>query len=153
MANPLTSNKLPSLETIVNAQDFEEAARAALKPKSFAYYVSAADDSETHGLNHDIFSLVRFRPRVLVDVKACDLSTTICGVKSSMPLFIAPAAMGKLAHPDGERCLVRGAARAGIPYGVSTHASCSHKELAQTATPDQSLFFQVRQSSLLFGLL
>jgi len=43
----------------------------------------------------------RFRPRVLVDVSEIDLSTTVLGFKIAMPIMIAPAAMQKMAHPDG----------------------------------------------------
>lgn len=45
--------------------------------------------------------IVRFRPRILIDVTKIDLSTTILGYKISMPIMIAPTAMQKMAHPEG----------------------------------------------------
>lgn len=39
-----------------------------------------------------------------------------------MPIYISPAAMGRLAHPEGERCLARTAASHGIPYVVCAFA-------------------------------
>lgn len=40
------------------------------------------------------------------------------GFKSSLPIFISPAAMGRLAHPDGEKALARAAGSSGFPYIV-----------------------------------
>jgi isopentenyl diphosphate isomerase/L-lactate dehydrogenase-like FMN-dependent dehydrogenase len=42
------------------------------------------------------------KPHVLVDVSEQDLSTTVLGHRISMPVMIAPTAMHRLAHPDGE---------------------------------------------------
>lgn len=82
-----------------------------------------------------------------------------------MPVFISPAAMGRLAHPEGEKCLVRAAAANGIPYivrresrsflcglcaevvpswQVSSNSSVSLEDLA-AETPEAMLFFQVRE--------
>lgn len=44
----------------------------------------------------------RIKPRFLRDVSKRDISTTILGEKISMPLGVAPAAMQRMAHPDGE---------------------------------------------------
>lgn len=37
---------------------------------------------------------------------------------SSLPIFISPAALARLGHPDGEINLVRAAGKAGILQGV-----------------------------------
>lgn len=74
--------------------------------------------------NRDAFSLIRFRPRVLRNVLPVDLSTSILGHRSRMPVYISPAAMGRLAHPEGEKCLVRTAAAHGIPYVVCAFCFC-----------------------------
>ena len=41
------------------------------------------------------------------------------GLESSLPIFIAPAALARLGHPDGEMNLVRAAGSEGILQGVS----------------------------------
>lgn len=53
------------------------------------------------------------------------------GQQSALPFFVAPAARAKMAHPEGEYCIVRGVARAGIPYCTSTVSSISHVDLAR----------------------
>lgn len=48
----------------------------------------------------------RFRPRILIDVSKIDMATTVLGFKISMPIMIAPTAMQKMAHPDGNQYLL-----------------------------------------------
>lgn len=50
----------------------------------------------------------RIKPRFLRDVSKRDISTTILGEKISIPLGVAPAAMQRMAHPDGECANVKG---------------------------------------------
>lgn len=38
----------------------------------------------------------------MVDVSKQDLSTTVLGHRLSMPIMVAPTAMQKMAHPEGE---------------------------------------------------
>lgn len=112
--------------------------------QSWAYYASAADDGWTAQQSKSIWSQVRLRPRVLRNVDGpVDLRTRIVGHESRLPFMISPAAMGKLAHKDGELCLVEGAGRVGIPYAPSNHASVAHRDLAAAARPGQTLFFQL----------
>jgi L-lactate dehydrogenase (cytochrome) len=129
-----------------------------------AFYRSAADDELTNDWNHESFNKLRFRPRVFRDVKEVDTSTTILGHRSSTPFFIAPAALAKLATPDGELALSRAAAKAGIIQAVgfrnsflfrkhlltrfpfsqsSAAASYSYEDVGGTKAPGQVLFYQV----------
>lgn len=154
---------------------------------STAYYRSAADDerselvrifvsgvtadetspSTAFSWNRDAFSTIRFRPRVLRNVRPVDLTTSIVGHRSTMPVYISPAAMGRLAHTEGEKCLARTAAAHGIPYivsarnvrifssltvthcslsvsQVSANSSVSFEDLAAEVPKDTLLFYQVR---------
>ena len=54
------------------------------------------------------FFRIRILPRMLKDVTKVDLSTTVLGEKISMPLGIAPTALQRMAHPDGECANARG---------------------------------------------
>ncbi|GAA6022909.1 hypothetical protein JCM11491_006625 [Sporobolomyces phaffii] len=141
MALPIPTTPL---DAILSLDDFQKSAQTTLKPKSWAYYESSADDGDTYRRSRTIFNEVTFRPRVLRDVSGpVDLETDLFGFSSSMPVMISPAAMGKLAHPDGELCIIKGAGELKIPYAPSTHASVSHLELSRVALPSQHLFFQL----------
>jgi L-lactate dehydrogenase (cytochrome) len=52
------------------------------------------------------------------------------GHDSFLPFFIAPAALAKLGHEDGELCLARGATHYNIPYCSSTYSSVAHANIA-----------------------
>ena len=54
------------------------------------------------------FYRLRLRPRVLRDVSTIDMSTTILGEKIDFPICVAPTAMQKMAHPDGEIATAKG---------------------------------------------
>ena len=61
-----------------------------------------ADDEVTLRENHAVFGRIWLKPRVMRDVSKIDLSSTILGYPTSLPLYITATALGKLAHPDGE---------------------------------------------------
>ncbi|KAF2168751.1 hypothetical protein M409DRAFT_20769 [Zasmidium cellare ATCC 36951] len=139
------------LSVLQNLDDFEIEAQKVLPEKSWIYYSSATDTLSSHTNNRVAFSKVSLRPRVLRNVARISLQKTIMGFRSSLPVFIAPAALAKLGHPDGELCLTRGAARYNIPHCPSTYSSISHAELAKCLQSEQeavgnkrgTLFFQL----------
>lgn len=132
----------PPLETVVNAFDFEEIASRTLTSKTWAFYSSGATDCITRNANHSRFDQIWFRPRVLVNVDKADTSTTILGNPVSMPLFVSPAALARMIHPDGEIGIAKGAATKGIMQAISTNASFSIDEICP-ASPDTTFFLQL----------
>ncbi|KAI0408246.1 mitochondrial cytochrome-like protein b2 [Xylaria palmicola] len=125
MEPPATRGKgsRPPLSNLINANDFRLAAQQSYTPKAWAFLTSAATDCLTMERNSCTYNDITLRPRVLRNVSAVSVSTTMLGHRISTPIFIAPTSMGKLFHPQGERELGRGAQRLGIPQCVST--SCS----------------------------
>lgn len=79
-----------------------------------------------------------FRPRVLRPVQDVDTRTSILGIPTSLPLFVAPAAMARLAHPDGELALARGAKAEGILQSISTNASYPIHEIVESVSSMES---------------
>jgi L-lactate dehydrogenase (cytochrome) len=137
---------VPSLSLMVGLEDFEKAAQRKLNGRAWVYYSSAADSMRTYANNLGDWGKVSFRPRVLRDVRKVDMRRTILGQSSSLPFFIAPCALGRLGNPNGERCLVRGAARFNIPYAVSMGSSIDQKDLVECFQEEQaggSLVFQL----------
>jgi L-lactate dehydrogenase (cytochrome) len=93
--------------------------------------------------NRNAYRRIRFRPRVLRKVGTVDASTEILGVKTTLPIFIAPAALAKLGHPLGEVNLTRGAGETGILQVISSNSSCSLDELAEERREGQELAWQL----------
>ncbi|CAI0545005.1 unnamed protein product [Linum tenue] len=120
------------MEEITNVMEFEEIARQKLPKMVYDYYASGAEDQWTLKENRNAFSRILFRPRILVDVSNIDLTTTVMGFKISMPIMIAPTAMLKMAHPDGEYATARAASAAGTIMTLSSLATSSIEEVAST---------------------
>lgn len=125
-----TDNGVTPIELILNLNDFEQAAKRVVTKRAWTYYSSAAEDLVSHRHNNDDFQRVTFRPRVLRNVQRVNMRKTILGHASRLPIFIAPAALARLGHPDGELCLARGADEFDIPYAVSNASSVAVEDLA-----------------------
>lgn len=76
-------------------------------------------------------------------------------VKISMPLGLSPAAMQKLAHPEGELGSSRAAAKLGIPMCLSSYATASLEDVkAQGDTnPYMMQMCVVRDRSIMTQLI
>lgn len=122
-------------------------AKSVLKPDAWAYYSSGADDEISMRENHNAFHRIWLRPRVMVDVKNVDLSTTMLGSKVSIPLYITATALGKLGHPDGEKVLTRAAAKKNVIQMIPTLASCSFDEIVDTRAENQTQWLQLYVNS------
>lgn len=120
------------MESITNVMEYEAIARENLPKMVYDYYASGAEDQWTLNENRNAFSRILFRPRILVDVSHIDITTTVLGFKISMPIMIAPTAMQKMAHPEGELATARAASAAGTIMTLSSWATCSVEEVAST---------------------
>ncbi|XP_043255327.1 peroxisomal (S)-2-hydroxy-acid oxidase GLO5 [Colletes gigas] len=123
-------------------EDYQKHALNHLTPSVRDYYNSGAGEEYSLRLNTEAFKKYRIRPRFLRDVSKRDLSTTILGEKISMPLGVAPSAMQRMAHPDGECGNARAAEAAGTIYTLSTISTSSIEEVAEAA-PKGIKWFQL----------
>jgi L-lactate dehydrogenase (cytochrome) len=111
-------------------------------PKAFFDYADRGSYSEdTLRANHDDLQQIKFRQRVLVDVSRRDLSTTILGEPSKLPLILAPVGLLGMQYGDGEIHACRAAQAAGIPFTQSTMSICSIEDIA--AAVDKPFWFQL----------
>merc|ERR1719281_144834 len=104
----------PPLGAMLNSFDFESVAREVMEPQAWGYYSSGGDDEITLRDNHMAFQRITMRPRILVNVREIDMTTSFLGAAAALP---------KLAHPDGEVGIVRAAHKAGVPYMLPTLSS------------------------------
>uniref|UniRef100_A0A7S4JIJ4 L-lactate dehydrogenase (cytochrome) n=1 Tax=Paramoeba aestuarina TaxID=180227 RepID=A0A7S4JIJ4_9EUKA len=135
--------RLPHLGSLMNVFEFEFLAKGVLDETGWAYYSSGAVDEITLRENRDAYNRVILRPRVLVDVSKIDMTTRILGQPTSIPLYITAAALGKMAHPEGEVLLTKAAHNEKIIQMCATMASVSLDEMVEAAHPEQPLFFQL----------
>jgi isopentenyl diphosphate isomerase/L-lactate dehydrogenase-like FMN-dependent dehydrogenase len=133
----------PPIATLSNLDEIEEAAVKLISKKTWAYYVSASDDEVTKRLNNAVYRSILFRPRVFRDVTTVDLSTTLLGHRVSVPFYVAPAAMAKLAHPVGEYGIAQACATFGAMQLISANASMSPEQIVRDAIPGQIFGWQL----------
>ncbi|CAL9763639.1 unnamed protein product [Musa acuminata subsp. burmannicoides] len=117
---------------ITNVCEYEEIAKQKLPKMIYDYYASGAEDQWTLKENRNAFSRILFRPRILIDVSNIDMTTTVLGFNISMPIMIAPTAMQKMAHPEGEYATARAASAANTIMTLSSWATSSVEEVAST---------------------
>jgi len=113
--------------------DYEARAAEALEEGPYGYYAGGAGDELTLRENVRAWQRIAIRPRVLVDVSERDLGTTILGRRRRHPIFVAPTAYHRLAHPDGEAATARAAHAAGSVFCLSSLATASPAEIAEAA--------------------
>jgi 4-hydroxymandelate oxidase len=118
---------------MLNLFDFEAGAQSALPSPTWGYLSGGANDEVTLRENRLAFDRLALRYRTLVDVSTRSLETHVLGTTIAFPVIIAPIAMQRLAHPDGELATARAAARAGTLMIVSTTATTSMSEVRAAA--------------------
>lgn len=128
-------------ETLLNLNDYERVASERMTTNAFGYYFGGADDEVSLRENRAAFERVKLAPRMLVDVTTRDTATAFLGQSVGFPVVVAPMAMMKLAHPDGELAMARAAGAHNIPLALSTLSTVRLEAVAEAATAP--LWFQL----------
>lgn len=131
------------MSTLLNLEEIEEVATKQISKKCWAYYYSAGDDLISKNFNHLVYRQILLRPRVFVDCTKCDLTTSMLGHKVGMPLYVSPAAMARLAHPDGEQGIAQGISSFGACQIVSNNASMTPEQIVEGSLPGQIFGWQL----------
>ena len=122
--------------------DFEPLARARMSHMAYEYVSGGAGDEITLRENQLAFDRIRLQPRVLQDVSALDLGTTLLGQPLPFPILLAPTAYHRIVHQEGELATVRGAAEAGAVLVASSFATTSIEDMGRAAKASP-LWFQL----------
>ena len=126
----------------VNLWDYEQLAEQELDANAHAYFAGGAGDEVTLRDNLAAFERRKLRPRVLLDVRSVSTATTVLDTEVAVPILIAPLALQRMAHPDGETATARAAAAAGTIMCLSTASTTRPAEVA-AAAPRGPRWFQV----------
>jgi len=118
-----------------------DAAREALDTPLWDFLSGGAETEQTLRANRAALDAVELRPRVMVDVRAVDLTTRFLGRDLRLPVVIAPIGSIARFHPDGALATARVAAKRGSICFVSANAMPELGDIA-SAAPDAALVFQ-----------
>jgi 4-hydroxymandelate oxidase len=117
----------------VNLLELEDLARERLPQGPFDFIAGGAEDEVTLRANREAFQRIQLRPRVLVDVSTVDPSTEVLGQRIELPVLLAPVALQRLAHDEGELASARAAEAAGTVFTLSTVSTCTIEQVAEAA--------------------
>jgi L-lactate dehydrogenase (cytochrome) len=125
---------------ILSTDDLRTIAKRRIPRAIFDYADGGSYSELTLRANAADLDKMTFRQRVMVDVSAISLATTVLGKEISMPLAIAPTGLAGLFRADGEILGARAAAAFGIPFCLSTMSICSIEDVR--AATSQPFWFQ-----------
>eukprot|EP01040_Poterioochromonas_malhamensis_P016390 gene16390-18592_t len=94
--------KTDKKDRLLNLHEYEKYLQDNLSKKVRDYYHSGANDMITLRENRAAFSRLTILPRVLIDVSRISTKISILGKEVPSPICIAPSAMQRMTHPDGE---------------------------------------------------
>jgi L-lactate dehydrogenase (cytochrome) len=129
------------MKNIASIEDLRQLARRRVPRAFFDYADSGSYNEETLRANRADLEAIKLRQRILVDVSARSLATTVVGQKLSSPFILAPVGLLGMQHGDGEILAARAANEAGIPFTLSTMSICSIEDVA--AATGKPFWFQL----------
>lgn len=130
-----------TLEKVLTLADMEALAHKRMSRIADAYVSGAAGDEISLRSNAERWTQIRLNPEVLKDVSNIDLQTKILGDSFDIPLLLAPVAINRLWHKEGEMAVIRGANQGRVTLITSTYATESVENVCRAAT--QPVWFQL----------
>lgn len=136
-APPTTERRLARAHTL---GDLRAIARRRVPRAVFDYVDGGAESEVSMARARAAYRDVHFHPAVLRDVSRVTLDRVLLGKNSALPVVLAPTGYTRMMHHEGEPAVARAAARAGIPYTLSTMGTTSVEELAATEPTGRKWF-------------
>lgn len=100
--------------------DLREIARSHLPRGIFEYVARGIDEDRALAGNARGFDEIELVPRVVRDVSGASAACTLFGLPSAAPVVVSPTGFASLLWLDGEIGSARAAAKAGVPFALST---------------------------------
>jgi len=136
--NP-TARRLSDALTI---EDLRRIAKRRTPKAAFDYTDGAAEDELSLARARQAFRDVEFHPTILRDVAEVDTGRQVLGDRVALPFGIAPTGFTRLMNTEGEIAGARAAARAGIPFALSTLGTTAIEDV-RAANPHGRNWFQL----------
>lgn len=123
-------------------EDLRTIAKRRTPKAAFDYTDGSAEAELSLARARQAFQDIEFHPAILRDVSKVDTSCTILGGRSELPFGIAPTGFTRMMQTEGEYAGARAAARAGIPFSLSTMGTASIEDV-KDANPHGRNWFQL----------
>ena len=121
------------IDRAVNLEDVRKLAKRRLPKICFDFIEGGVDDEDGLVRNRDAFRHYALMPRYLVDVSKRDQSVQVFGQTFSSPFGISPTGVAELFRHGADTMLAEAAAKANIPFCLSTNSQPSMEKVAKIA--------------------
>jgi 4-hydroxymandelate oxidase len=127
-------SRVPGIEELVTAFDFEAVAHAKLPREAYDYTAQGVESEFTLRRNREAFDWVSIVPKAIADVSSIQTATEVLGTQLKFPIMIAPTAGQAQLHPQGELAMYQGGTAASeTAMIVSNNASFPIDKIAAAA--------------------
>jgi L-lactate dehydrogenase (cytochrome) len=130
------------LDAALTIDDLRRIAKRRTPRAAFDYTDGAAEDEISLDRARQAFRDIEFHPAILRDVSSVRTGWDVLGGPVKLPFAIAPTGFTRLMHTEGEIAGARTAAKAGIPFSLSTLGTASVEDVAD-AIPQGRKWFQL----------
>jgi (S)-mandelate dehydrogenase len=114
-------------------EDLRQMARRRVPNFAWEYVEGGAEEEVTLRRNRDVFDDIALVPRTLVDVSDRRLGIQLFGRDMALPFLIGPTGFNGFLTHEGDVQMAMAAARAGIPFGLSTVSTIAVEDVARRA--------------------
>lgn len=132
---------MTTMKNVTSIEDLRGMAKRRVPRAFFDYADCGSYTEDTLRANRADLERIKLRQRVMIDVSARKLATTMAGEPASFPLALAPTGLTGMQHGDGEILACRAAHAAGIQFCLSTMSICSIEDVA--AANPKPFWFQL----------
>lgn len=137
-----------------SVRDFRELARRRLPRQMFDYIDGGAYEETTMRANSQDLASLKLRQRVMKDVSALSLATSVVGHELAMPVVLAPVGLAGMFARRAEVQAALAAQAKGIAFCESTVSICGIREVASaTSQPFWFQLYVMRDRSYAEGLM
>ncbi|MEP6781831.1 MAG: alpha-hydroxy acid oxidase [Gemmatimonadaceae bacterium] len=137
----MTSPAEPSSSPPVHLHEFEAIAERVLPKMAYDYYAGGANDELLLKRTRAGWDAIEIRYRVMRDVSTRSWGCQVLGQTLSWPVMIAPMAMQRMAHVEGELATAHAANQLATGMVLSTLSTTSVEDVS--AVLKQPLWFQL----------
>lgn len=126
---------------LLNVEDYRQQAKNKLPRIIFDYLDGGAEDEKGLEHNRAVFDQWRFKPQRFVDISHRDISCNLFNKIWDAPFAIAPTGLNSSIWPKGDSLLAKSAAKANIPFILSTASNMTIEDVAKSS--DGEKWFQL----------
>ena len=139
---PELNAKKRRLESALTIYDLRAIAKRRTPKAAFDYTEGAAEAEISLARARQAFEDIEFHPAILRDVSTVSTGWDVLGAPVALPFGIAPTGFTRMMQTEGEIAGAHAAAKAGIPFSLSTMGTTAIEDV-KAANPNGRNWFQL----------